>query len=192
VIQLWLVRHAEPAWPDGLALGHSDVGLSGRGWESARGLGEHFRSHHLQAVVASDLRRSLETAWCIAAPHGLPVEGWPELREIDFGTWEGKHLADLWAEDPGAARGWEADARNLPPGFGETFEAFEARIRQAIDRLLRMESANIVVVAHGGSLRVLGALLTDSPFGQAWRDPFPPAAMRALQLAPGLTRGTLT
>ncbi len=192
MIHVWLVRHAEAEWPDGLALGYRDIGLSGRGWESARALGERFRSHHLRAVVASDLRRALDTAWCIAAAHGLRVEGWPELREIDFGTWEGRHLADLWAEDPGAARRWEADPRELPPGFGETFSAFEARIGRAMDRLLGMESANTVVVAHGGSLRVLGALLTDSPVGPAWRDPFPPAAVRALQLASDLTRRTLT
>jgi alpha-ribazole phosphatase len=183
---IWLVRHAEADWPDGLALGRRDVGLSSRGWESARGLGERFRSHHLQAVVASDLRRALDTAWCIAAPHGLRVQEWLELREIDFGTWEGRHLADLWTEGPGAARRWEADARALPPGFGETFGAFEARIRRAMDRLLCIESGNTVVVAHGGSLRLLLALLTDSPLGQAWRDPFPPAAVRAVQLASGL------
>ncbi len=186
MIQVWLVRHAEADWPDGPALGNGDVGLSSRGWKSARALGKRFRSHQLQAVVASDLRRALDTAGCIAALHGLRVEGWPELREIDFGSWEGRHLADLWAEDPGAARRWEADLRNLPPGFGETFGAFEARIRRAMNRLLGMESGNTVVVAHGGSLRMLGALLTNSPLEPAWRDPFPTAAVRALQLSAGL------
>ncbi len=183
--------HAEADWPEGLALGHRDVGLSQRGWGSAQALGERFRSYELQAVVASDLRRALDTARCIAILHELTVEPWPEPREIDFGHWEGRRPADLWLEDPDAARRWETDPRARPPGFGETFLTFETRIRRAVDRLHRRKAESIVLVTHGGSLRVLAALLTDLPLERLWRDPLPPATVRAIRLTAGLARGRL-
>src|SRR5207245_3282985 len=121
---LWLARHAEAEWPAGAALGQADPELSVGGHRTAAALAAAFADRRLDRVIASDLCRARQTAETVAAPRGLEVETWPELREVDFGAWEGRRLADLWTEDPEAAARWEADSRCFPAGFGESYAEF--------------------------------------------------------------------
>ena len=57
----------------------------------------------VDAVVASDLHRAIETAEVIAEPHGLPVVTTPLLRERDWGSFTGRFIPDLrgetWPDD---------------------------------------------------------------------------------------------
>ncbi|MHB1526473.1 MAG: histidine phosphatase family protein [Candidatus Dormibacteria bacterium] len=182
-MSLWLVRHAEAEWPAALALGQSDPGLSNRGWEQSETLALRFAAERLDCVITSDLRRAVQTAERIAGPHGLRVETWPELREVDFGAWERRQLSDLWVEDPTAAKHWEADPTHFPAGFGETFPALEARVKVARARLLQIAPAPVLVVAHGGSLRLLLALLLRVAPRLAWVEDWPLGGVREIAWA---------
>jgi broad specificity phosphatase PhoE len=189
-VSLWLVRHADSEWPAGTALGHADPGLSSDGLRTSEALAARFATEHLDRIVASDLDRARQTAQRIAVDHGLEVEVWPELREVDFGNWEGRQLADVWVEDPAAAARWEADLRSFPPGFGETFHAFERRVRGAYDRLLRAAPADVLVVSHGGTMRVLISLLGAVTYQQAWTEDLAPGAIREVAWPTAPTRIT--
>jgi len=89
------------------------------------------------------------------------------LRELNFGAWEGRRLADLWHEDRVSAEAWEADIMNLPTAFGETFERFRQRVA-SVARVLRCAPASVLVVAHQGSLAVLQAEFSGRPFESIW------------------------
>jgi broad specificity phosphatase PhoE len=80
--------------------GSTDVDLSEEGRDQARGLAERLAPKPLSAAFASPMKRTMETASIVAAPHGLtpvPVDG---LREIDHGRWEGMRRSEVEAQFP--------------------------------------------------------------------------------------------
>jgi broad specificity phosphatase PhoE len=169
VTTVWLVRHGEAEAPPGLAIGHGDPPLSVRGQRQIERLAKRLAAQPVQRVFSSDLKRARLTAEQIAANHGLEVDVCAELREIDFGIWEGRALGDLWTEKPDEAKAWERNLRRVPAGFGERFEALESRVAQFRSRLDGYRVA--VVVAHRGPLAVLLHQLTGTSIEEAWREP---------------------
>ncbi len=167
--RIWLIRHGESIRKPGSVIGVTDPPLSDAGIEQARRLGAAMAAHPLVRVLSSDRRRALATARLVAQPHGLHVETAAALREIDFGAWEGRSLADLWSEDPEAARAWEEDLRSTPSSFGESLSDLESRVATFWSSLRPLPPVGeVAIVAHRGSLAVLGALITGSPMAEAF------------------------
>jgi broad specificity phosphatase PhoE len=174
---LWLVRHGMTVAQPGLAIGWSDPPLSEAGRARARALAAELSSRRLAAVHTSDSRRAVETARAIADVHGLSV--WPDdrLRELDFGTWEGRKLADLWVEEPAAAAAWKRDIRATPASFGESLAELEARVTAYIKDVLTALEGEVVVVGHRGSLAVLRSILTRTSLESVFADGLEPGAL---------------
>lgn len=170
---VWLARHGRADWPVGAALGWSDPPLDPHGVAQADALAERLAGRPLGAVHSSDLRRARATAEAVAAPHRLPVLESTELRELAFGEWEGRALADLWLERPDEARRWEADVRHSPAAFAESVPELERRVRAFAGRLMsrgRGSGEEVVVVAHRGSLAALHAVLAGRGFSWSFRN----------------------
>jgi alpha-ribazole phosphatase len=181
VTTVWLVRHGEAEAPPGIAIGHGDPPVSMRGQRQIARLAIRLAAQPVQRVFTSDLHRARLTAERIAVCHGLAVDVCPELREIDFGTWEGRALRDLWTEQPDEAEEWERDLRCVPNGFGERFEALESRVAQFRCRLDDYRVA--VVVAHRGPLAVLLHQLTGKSIEEAWREPLDTGAALKVEVS---------
>jgi broad specificity phosphatase PhoE len=166
VTRVWLIRHGASTASPGLAIGASDPSLSDLGRAQARSLAASLAARPLTRVISSDLRRAVETATAIAAPHRVVVETARALREIDFGEWEGRDLSDLWVEDPAAGRAWERDVRRTPLAFGENTGDVERRVADFWRRILSLPlptGGEIAVVGHGGSLAALRAMIAGEP-----------------------------
>jgi broad specificity phosphatase PhoE len=159
-MSVWLIRHGATTAPSGIAAGATDRPLSSQGLAQARALGDRLAGRPLTRLFASDLARAVQTAAEIARRHDLRIEITPALREIDFGSWEGRSLTELWSEEPTAAAAWEADMRSTPATFGESFADLEARVTRWWDGIRDSLHGEIGVVAHGGSLAVLHSLIT--------------------------------
>ncbi|MBB6283266.1 histidine phosphatase family protein [Geobacillus subterraneus] len=107
-------------------------------------------------IVSSDLRRCRETAILLFG--GRPADWWTsEWRELSFGDWEGKTFAEL-AGEPAYRRWLEAPFSAAPPG-GESYDAFQARITQALAETIalaaRSGARHIAVITHGGPVRLM-------------------------------------
>jgi broad specificity phosphatase PhoE len=164
VTRVWLIRHGASTASPGVAIGVSDPPLSTLGRAQAHSLAGALAARPLVRVLSSDLQRALETATIIAAPHRLVVETSKALREIDFGTWEGRDLGDLWLEDSAAARAWEQDLRQTPQAFGESVSDLERRVAVFWKESSPLPDAGeIAIVGHGGSLAALRALISHEP-----------------------------
>lgn len=179
---VWLARHGAAEVPPGRAVGWTDVPLSAEGRRQAAALAARLGGVPLTRVHTSDLRRAADTAAAVGVAHGLPVRATADLREIDFGAWEGRRLADLWVERPAEAAAWEADLRRAPSDFGETVAALEARVARFAGSLAG--GGHVLVVAHRGSLAVLRSLLGGLSLEEAWRLPMDPGALVRLEPAP--------
>jgi broad specificity phosphatase PhoE len=181
VTTVWLVRHGEAKTPPGIAIGHGDPPLSVRGRHQVARLAKRLAAQPLERVFSSDLDRARLTAEQIAIVHGLNVHVCPELREIDFGVWEGRSLSDLWSERPDEAQAWESDLRCVPSGFGERFEVLESRVAQFRRRLYGC--CVVAVVAHRGPLAVLLHQLMGISIEEAWREPLRTGAARRVEVS---------
>ncbi len=154
---LLLVRHGETDWNrDGRWQGHSDTKLNEVGRRQARELAEALKG--IDVIYSSDLARARETAEIVGERLGLDVHLEPRLRERSFGAWEGLSSAEIEADFADQHRRWQAG-----DGFGaddaEPFDAFAARVRSGLDEILaRHPGKSVLVVAHGGSIRVIQAV----------------------------------
>ena len=177
--RVWLVRHGASTASPGLAIGVSDPPLSEVGRAQAHSAADALAARPLVRVFSSDLRRALETARIIAARHRLLVESSPALREIDFGTWEGRDLSELWLEDSAAARSWELDVRQTPRSFGEDVISLERRVA-AFWRGTLPAAGEVAIVGHGGSLAALRSLISHEPLAQSIASRLEPGGMIGL------------
>jgi broad specificity phosphatase PhoE len=157
VTTLLLVRHGETDWNrDGRWQGHSDTALNDAGREQARLLARELSD--VDVVYSSDLARARETAEILAEELGLEVRLDPRLRERGFGAWEGRTTAEIEAAFQDDHARWLAgDTPGAPDA--ERFDEFAGRVQQFVAEVLEGHpDETVLIVAHGGSLRVLHAL----------------------------------
>src|SRR5581483_2591047 len=95
-----LVRHGEAQGNRELRyLGASDVPLTERGEQQARQLAQATAQFPLEAIYTSPLARARSTASAIAASTGLEPSVWEDLREQNYGAWEGLTSEEARARD---------------------------------------------------------------------------------------------
>lgn len=154
---LILVRHGETDWnAQHRWQGHSDTELNDAGREQARRLADELE--RVDALYSSDLARARETAEILAGTIGLEVRFDPRLRERGFGAWEGLTAEEIESSFPDEQRRWLAGI-GAGAHDAEQFEAFAARVGSFIEEIaLRHPDEEVLVVAHGGTIRVVHAL----------------------------------
>jgi broad specificity phosphatase PhoE len=160
VTTLLLVRHGETEWNRvGRWQGHSDTPLNDAGRRQARALAAELGD--IDVVYSSDLARARETAEILAQRLGLEVRVDPRLRERGFGAWEGKTTAEIEAEFGDEHARWLAGAA-AGAEDAEPFAGFASRIHAFLDEILaRHPDETVLIVAHGGSMRVVHALAAE-------------------------------
>lgn len=156
---LILVRHGETDWnAQHRWQGHSDTALNDAGREQARRLAAEFEP--VDVLYSSDLARARETAEIIAERLGLEIRLDPRLRERGFGSWEGLTTEDIEVTFPEEQQRWR---EGIGPGAhdAEQFETFAARVGSFVDEVVpRHVNEDVLVVTHGGTIRVVHALAT--------------------------------
>jgi broad specificity phosphatase PhoE len=155
---LLLVRHGETDWNRvGRWQGGSDTQLNDLGREQARALADQLDGD-IDVVYSSDLARARETAEIVAAKLGLEVRLDPRLRERGFGGWEGLTTTEIEDRFGDAHRRWLA-GEGAGADDAETFEDFSARVNHFLADLVRLHPDDeVLVISHGGSIRVIHAL----------------------------------
>ncbi len=149
--RLLLLRHGEVDYfPQGRPVPPEGVGLTERGREQARAVRALLWDTPLDLAVHSGLPRTQETAAIVLEGRGVPVEAWPEFREIRPGR-----LREL--EDPERAFKEAFHPRDLSERFlgGERYQDFLDRVLPAYERLLERPWDTLLLVAHGGVIRAI-------------------------------------
>lgn len=96
---LYLVRHGETTDnANQIMQGQTQGQLNENGIRQAQLLSEEWKDRPLDAVIASDLKRAIDTATILAEPHGLAVQTTPLLRERDWGDFTGRFIPSLKGE----------------------------------------------------------------------------------------------
>ena len=142
----------------GKYIGATDVPLSEKGREALRQLDKEFRYPRAQVVFTSPLKRCTETCR-ILYPDISPL-AIADLRECDFGDWEGK-TADELKNEPDFER-WLAGDNEVRPPDGESNASFVRRIcrmfESIVEGLMKTGTTESVIVTHGGVIMTLLAV----------------------------------
>jgi broad specificity phosphatase PhoE len=164
---LWLIRHGETEWSlSGAHTGRTDLPLTAAGEERAAALGRSLAGRQFALVLTSPLQRARET--CRLAGYGAASQMEPNLREWDYGDYEGRTTTDIRRQVPD----WDLWTMGVPGG--ETVEQVGSRARLVIERSSRA-GGDVALFAHGHILRILAA---------CWLG-LPPAAGRLFALETG-------
>ena len=158
--QLILVRHGETLHNvAGIAQGWGDSELSERGARQVAALGKRMVLFKPDAIYSSPLQRALTTAQAISDSTGLEVKIIEELREMNYGSWEGRSFLDVRKTDEASYRKWIADEDFACPD-GESHSGVLARMKRAFDQV---RAKRPVIVTHGTAIRIGATALLNIP-----------------------------
>jgi broad specificity phosphatase PhoE len=166
-VRLALVRHGETVGNSSIRYhGITDVVLSSLGRAQAHEARALLGETEFDRVVASSLTRAWQTATVLAPEQPILLE--EDLREVDFGNWEGLTREEIAARDPVLYAEWQRSLQAFNYPGGEARTDFRSRIEAALQRLLIMEASSLLLVAHKGVIRVLAQALVgrELPPGQ--------------------------
>ncbi|HET9521029.1 MAG TPA: histidine phosphatase family protein [Candidatus Limnocylindrales bacterium] len=147
--RLFLVRHGETEWAaSGRHTGWTDIPLNDRGRRQAKQLKERLDEETFALVVSSPLSRALETCRLVGLGDHAVID--PDLREWDYGAYEGLTTDQIRREIPGWTI-WSDRVRD-----GEPIATVAARLDRVIARALEADG-DVALFAHGHALRILAA-----------------------------------
>ncbi len=181
-----LIRHGQPEGGERYR-GWLDDPLSQEGWQQMSQALEHEQPWDL--IVSSSLIRCADFAMSLGNKLQKPVVIEERLREISFGEWEGQTAANIFSETPEAISNfWHDPVNHSPPG-GESLDHFSQRISRAWSNLIATQSGkHILLVGHGGVIRMIIGQLLGMPLNNLFRLEVPMAAVSQVRIEDGLPK----
>lgn len=161
---IYLVRHAETTWNlEGKVQGSRDTPLSLDGLAQTAKTVASLSALRFDTIFTSPLTRARAIAEPVGVNLGISPIVMPELREIEFGGWEGHTWDEIGAMYPATLAAWELKSLEARPDGGESL-ADVGRRAEKVRSMVESSSGDLVlVVAHGGFNRVLMSVLLDLP-----------------------------
>ena len=148
-MKLWLIRHGETEWSlSGAHTSRTDIPLTERGKERAAKIRAYLAQRKFSLVLTSPLQRARET--CRIAVYADVAQIEENLREWDYGIFEGRTTADIRKDQPDWSI-WDS-----PVPEGEPVEHVAARAQKVIDRAMQ-SGGDVALFAHAHILRILAA-----------------------------------
>lgn len=144
-----LIRHGETEWAkSGRHTGRTDVPLTEIGRRQATAIRRKLAGRSFAVVLSSPLSRALETARL--AGFGDRVVADPDLREWDYGVYEGRTSVEIRESIPG----WTVWTHTIEDG--ESLDEVGRRAERVIERA-RAAEGDVALFGHGHQLRILTA-----------------------------------
>ena len=154
---LYLVRHGETVDnANQIMQGQTQGELNENGVQQARAFSEQWKNKEIDIVLASDLKRSIDTARIIAEPHQLEVLTTPLLRERDWGSFTGRFIPDLKGEV------WPDDIETLENLLSRAGE-FIAYVKQTFP------GKKVLAVGHGIINKAIQSFYYQKPMNEIQR-----------------------
>ena len=187
---LVLVRHgvtehtSAKRFSGGLA--GANPGLSDEGRDQVRATAEWLEplAERIDAVVASPVRRTRESAEILAAALGVRIHEEPGFAEMEFGGWDGLTFGEVSERHQGDLEEWLGSldvAAGGGAGGGESFREVEKRVLAGLGRILEEHAGRtVVVVSHVTPIKTLVAHALDAPLDAVFRMELSPASVTVL------------
>lgn len=136
---------------------------------------------NIDAIVASPLQRTAETAEIVGKALGLEVTYDNGFAETNFGDWDGYTLPEVRERWPNELAAWQRSTAVAPPG-GESFDHVAQRVRMARDRVVHEHPGQcVLVVTHVTPIKILVQLALDVPMHVLFRMELAPASLSEVE-----------
>jgi len=155
--RLYLIRHGQSEWNIlSKVQGQKDARLTDLGREQAKKIGKRLIDEDIDIIYSSDLSRALETAEIISSIINKPVIESREIREINFGLWEGLTLEEIQDKYAEEYLIWMKSPDKLTLEGAETLESLKNRVMPFVDKIItENKNKNIAIVSHSASLKII-------------------------------------
>jgi broad specificity phosphatase PhoE len=169
-MKLFCVRHGETLHNlAGRIQGQTDSELSDLGRRQCERVAEALSTQRFDAIIASPLKRALESARCVGERLGLEVQVDARLMEINAGIFQGLRWDEIDQRFPAEALRWRSQDPDYRIPSGESRRDTMQRVEQAFCAIRETGYRRVIVVGHGGSLSAAFKALLGIPPG---RSPF--------------------
>ncbi len=147
-----LLRHGKTGF-SGKYVGSLDVDLSDSGRDQIKALGKRLDTYSYEKIISSTMLRCRQSSEILFPNRTVCYDN--DLREIDFGRWEGMTFQEISKTDPDLVDLWSNEGMDYCFPDGECINDFTSRIYLFADRLKVCPENNIIVISHGGVIRTL-------------------------------------
>lgn len=164
-MKLYIIRHGQTDWNiQGKIQGSRDIPLNKTGREQAERLAAEMAARPVTEIFTSTLKRARTTAQLIGMHQSAVIYETNDLKEVDFGKWEGLTWEEIESVYPEEYENWCQNPGETVPSCGETKGEIGERCRRAIEYMLRQAHGDIAVVSHGAVIvYLLEYLLREHP-----------------------------
>ena len=168
---IYIVRHGQTEWNLlGRTQGHGNSDLTPKGIEQAELLADSMTKYPIDYIYSSDLGRAYQTAEIIGNKLNIEVEKTEALREMNFGTWEGRIIKDIIEEDPELYKMWRNEPHLAKIPQGETLSQIKERTDAFIKEINeKYDGKHIVLVTHSLCARIMLLSFLDSDVKNIYR-----------------------
>ena len=168
---IYIVRHGQTEWNLlGKTQGHGNSDLTPKGIEQAELLADSMTKYPIDYIYSSDLGRAYQTAEIIGNKLNIEVEKTEALREMNFGTWEGRIIKDIIEEDPELYKMWRNETHLEKIPQGETLSQIKKRTDAFIKEINeKYDGKHIVLVTHSLCARIMLLSFLDSDVKNIYR-----------------------
>lgn len=162
-MKLYLIRHGQTVWNvEGKVQGSTDIPLDETGIMQAGLVAIGLKPCQVKRIYCSRQKRAVQTAQIIGkglAAEVIPTEG---LHEVGFGLWEGLTWEAISETYPETYEKWKKNPSKTVPEGGESLASVFNRCSTAMDCILKHETEDAAIVAHGAILsHIITYLLKD-------------------------------
>jgi alpha-ribazole phosphatase len=166
--------------------GSTDADMSPAGVRQIERVRDRLSGRRIDAACSSDLRRAVTSAQIITAGRNIEYNQFPELREMDYGDIEGMTFGEIHHTFPDVARSIESRDCSVSFPRGECFTDFEKRLRAFASVLEKYApEQTVLIVAHGGALRMLLCVLLEAGLEFWWKINIDNASLSIVDTYPG-------
>lgn len=170
--RLVLIRHGLTDWNiQRRYLGLTDMGLNEEGVRQAAIVKERLAHEHIDRVYSSDRKRARDFASLVFGD--IKITALPELREIEFGAFEGLTYKEIMERYPDEYTAWINDPLNASIPGGESVRDVRRRVMKAVETIAKENAGrSAAVVTHAGPMAIVKREFSGSKdFWAEWPEP---------------------
>jgi alpha-ribazole phosphatase len=186
MLEILLIRHGETEYNSSKKFtGITDVGLNERGKSQAVMLGEALKDEIFDHIYSSDLKRCVDTGIHLKCTTDRTLS--KELREMNFGRWEGLTYDEIKQKYPDELEKWEADWTDFVISNGESFSIMSKRVIKEFEEIVKKHNGHngdcrIAIISHSGCIRTIFAHYIIGSIKESWKFRIENAAVSRLRV----------
>lgn len=174
MINLYITRHGETIWNNEKRMqGWLNSDLTEIGIQNAKSLGESLKDTEFKAIYSSPSGRTRETSKLILRDRTIPLIFDMNLREMNFGIWEGKTVEFIQKNYPIEIEKFWNSPHTFIPIEGESFNEVQDRVLKFIEHIkLKYTDGNILIVTHSVIIKSFLSIFKNLPVCKLWDPPY--------------------